>query len=170
MLPPRIRRLFHLAVSDPERVDADVDEEIAFHIEERTAQLISRGVPPERARAEAIRRFGRLYPNQERIHQSARRREDQVKLRQRLDSLRHDLRYTLRSIRTSPAFTTVVVLTLALGIGANTAIFSIIDAVLLRPLPYPGADRLVVVGDAQEGSESFPASFAEFLDWRARSG
>src|SRR5688500_3587205 len=169
MLPPGVRRLFRLAVHRPEAVASDVDEEIAFHIEQRTAQLIARGVPPDRAHDEAVRRFGRIDHAHPGIHQSARRREVKVRLRQRLDALRLDLRYTLRAIRTSPGVTAVVVLTLGLGIGANTAIFSVVDAVLLQPLPSPASGRLVVVGDAQAGGESVVASYPEFMDWRARS-
>src|ERR1700704_2100341 len=87
-------------------------------------------------------------------------------------SLWQDFRYALRGLRRSPGFTTAAVLTLTLGIGANTAIFSLVDAVLLRPLPYPEADRLVTLGEI--GSKESPrhaggTSFANFFDWQAQS-
>ena len=79
------------------------------------------------------------------LHRSARRREEQMKLRDRIDSLLQDVRYALRNVRARPAFTAAVVLTLALGIGATTAIYSVVQAVLLKPLPYAGVDRVVMV-------------------------
>jgi predicted permease len=100
--------------------------------------------------AEALRRLGvhgetNLEDIRLALRRSATRREDRLRLRDRVESLMYDVRYALRGIRARPGFTSAVVLTLALGIGATTAIYSVVQAVLLRPLPYTNADRAVVV-------------------------
>src|ERR1017187_1834290 len=86
-------------------------------------------------------------------------------------TLLRDLRYSLRSLRKMPGFTIVAVLVLALGIGANTAIFSVVNSVLLRPLPYPGADRLALIWetDLKDGIKSEGPSAPNFLDWKEQS-
>ena len=84
------------------------------------------------------------------------------------DSLRQDIAFGVRMLRRQPGFTAVAVIALALGIGANTAIFSVVDAVLWRPLPYPGADEIVSIGEqrTREGRLYGPVSPADFFDWR----
>jgi putative ABC transport system permease protein len=78
-----------------------------------------------------------------------------------------DLRYAFRSLRRSPAFTATVILTLALGIGASIAVFSAMDRLLLRSLPYPDSDRLLALHETQTGKGFRPVSLANLLDWRA---
>src|SRR5512142_975300 len=85
-------------------------------------------------------------------------------------SIVHDLRYALRSLRKSPGFAAAAIATLALGIGANTAIFSVVRGVLLKPLPYPDADRVVALRTmSRQGRLMGAASFPDMLDWRSRN-
>ena len=144
----RFRRLFRLPLfRSPAE---DVDEEIRFHLETRAEEFMRRGYGRAEAIAEARRRFGIRSPEdleliRRGLQHSAERREVEMRLRDRLDSVRQDIHYALRSIRARPAFTAAVVLTLALGIGATTAIYSVVQAVLLEPLPYTRPDRTVMV-------------------------
>src|SRR5262245_23067539 len=85
-----------------------------------------------------------------------------------MGALIRDVRFALRYLRKEPAFTAVAALTLALGIGANSAIFSVVNALLLRPLPVQEPARLVLVRDVQPGAGEVPASYPEFLDWKER--
>ena len=119
------------------RSDAELDEEIEAHLELEVRANLDRGLSPAEARAAARRRFG----NTALVMQQAR----EADLLFRLESLLTDLRHTLRSLARSPGFAMAAVLTLAVAIGATTAIFSVVDGVLLRPLPFPDADRLVRV-------------------------
>ncbi|HEX2191515.1 MAG TPA: ABC transporter permease [Longimicrobiaceae bacterium] len=171
MIRPGIRRLFRLPVRGAQHPEADLDEEIRLHLELRAEQLEREGLPPEQAREAARRRFGPPDEARRTLREAARRRESRVRLREWAAGVRQDLRYALRTLGRSPGFTAVAVLTLGLGIGANTAIFSVVDGVLLRPLPLPDADRLVVVWetDRNSGTTREPASVPDFVDFREQA-
>ncbi len=142
---PGVARVFRLAVRrrGDDGMCAEVNDEIRLHLQLRAAQLAAEGMAPDAARAEAERRFGPLHEAHGRLLTSARRREDRMRIREWLDALRHDLRLTVRALVRAPAFTAVAVLSLALGIGANAAVFSLFDQLLRRPLPVREPGRLI---------------------------
>ena len=140
------------------RFDRDLNEELNGHVAEREAAYLSEGLAPEDARRRAMLDFG----NPSVIHEQSR----DVWLVRWLEHLRRDVRIALRSIRSAPGFSAAVIATLALGIGANTAMFTVVDAALLRPLPYPQADRLVMLGDRGTSGDPGQLGYATIQDVR----
>ncbi|MCA1576321.1 MAG: ABC transporter permease [Acidobacteria bacterium] len=143
-----------------EKVDQELTEEIRAHLDLLTETKIQQGLAPEDARRAALVELGGV----EQVKESVR----EVRHGRLLEDLAQDTRYALRSLRKHPGFTFVAVLTIALGIGANTAIFSVINAVLLRPLPYENADRLVLLTETVS-ERPVGVSYTNVVDWRNQS-
>ena len=156
-IPLRLRSLFRRA-----QVERELDEELQFHLERQIEENVSRGLPEPQARIAALRAMNGIEQQKEKCRDVRR-----VTL---IEDLTQDLRYGLRMLARNPVFTAIAVVTLALGIGANTAIFSVVNELLLRPLPLPNADRLVMVWEVTpEGRHQNTTSRANFLSWGEQS-
>jgi hypothetical protein len=154
-----------LALFRRRQLDDELSDEISAHLEFAAADRVARGLSREEASRAAGRRFGGALQTVE-----AYRDRQGFSL---VESTWQDVRYAARSLRRSPAFAAVAILTLALGVSATTAIFSVVDVVLLRPLPYPDADRLAMVWEnvnlpAYKNSHNSPAP-GNFRDWRGQN-
>src|SRR5204862_3773271 len=155
--PPRwIRRV--LAVFRWHPRDRDMEREMAFHVDSLARDYARDGLSDVDAQRAARRQFGNLTRLKERGH-------DEPTMRLVEDVMR-DVRHGARGLWRSPGFSLAVILTLALGIGGNTAVFSVVDQLLLRPLPYPDGDQLVMVEESTGGLNSHAdVSPANWLDW-----
>src|SRR5215217_6599806 len=154
----RWRALIH-----KDEMEHELDEEMQFHLERDIEQKVRSGMTPEDARYAALKSFNGFDQSKEECR-SARG----VGL---IENILRDISYSVRVLLKNHAFTIVVILTLALGIGANTAIFSFANGILLRPLPYPQSDRLAVLDETalKRGIDSMSVSFPNFLDWREQN-
>jgi len=165
----KARRAFDLGVRRPDLARAEADAELAAVLDEQIHHLIAQGLSPNAARAEALRRLGISLPAASaQVHRSAEHRERRMKLHEWLEDLAADLRYAFRTLARSPALTGAAVLTLALAIGANTAIFSAVSAVMLRPLPFADPGRLVMLWEENPDFKWYQqdAAPANMFDWR----
>jgi predicted permease len=163
-IPPGFRRVFRLPLRG--QVEQDVETELQFHLDLRIQDFIDEGMSPAAAREEALRRFGDLAHIRETCRAIGVQREQEAQRSEFLAELRQDLGYAARQMVKAPLFTAIVILTLALGIGATTTIFSLLDAVMLRPLPFPDPERLVRLWASNPQTDQFAVSEPDFLDWQ----
>jgi predicted permease len=161
-------RRFRFSWLSGRQVTDDVDEELRLHLEQATDELRAAGWSAAEADLEARRRFGDLEFTRTYCRAEDLRREQERRRMTILEELKQDFRYAVRSLRSSPGFTLTALLTLMLGIGANTAIFSVVRSVLLAPLPFPNTEQLVRVWHSNKTSGLERAWVAEpdFLDWQ----
>ena len=142
-------------------VERELDKELWFHFDQQVQENVGKGMSPGDARAAAARSFGGLVQIQEECRDM--RRTNQ------LETIWNDLRYAVRALGRTPGFTVIIVLTLALAIGANSAIFSVIQGVLLRPLPYAQPDRIVRIFFNSDTYPKFPLNPYDLRDFRTRN-
>ena len=152
-LKRRLRALFRKA-----ELERELDDELRFHLEKEIEQNRARGMNPEEARLAALRSFGGV----EQVKEESR----DVRGVRIIEELLQDLRYSIRVLLRKPGFTLTVIITLALGIGANTAIFSVVNAVLLRELPFKNPDEVMWVWSSRTDREKAPFTMPDFLDYR----
>lgn len=141
-----------------ERTEHELDSELRFHLEQRVAELVEEGAGREEASRQARMEFGGVEGIKEECRESRR-----VHL---LETFFQDVRYGLRMLRRNPGFAMVAILTLALGIGANTAIFSVVNGVLLNPLPYPFPEQLITLHESKPNFQYGSVSYPNFRDWQ----
>jgi putative ABC transport system permease protein len=142
------------------RTERDLDDEILYHLDQEVAQLRREGLDERTARTEARKAFGAIEVSKE-----ASRDARGIRL---LHDLRQDIQYALRLIGRQPAFAATIAATIAVAVAANTTLFGVVYGVLLKPLPFPQADRLVVISEESPTRPRMPVPYPDYLDWRAR--
>jgi predicted permease len=150
--------------------DSDLEDELSFHLEMRIRELVDGGLSDVEARAEARRRFGDLSRVRAQCRRIRREGEIHVKRAAYLDELRRDLVYGIRQLWEARGFAAIAILTLALGIGATTSIYSVLRAVVLRPLAFNDSERIALVGENWQDLGPTNVSIGHFVDWRRASG
>jgi hypothetical protein len=164
------RREARLPWRNGARIRADLDAELEFHLQMRAEELMQQGIDNRDARREAEREFGDRERTREYCERMDRGSDRADRVREWWSGLWQDLRLAARGTRHRPAYAAIVVATIALGVGANTAVFSVLDSVLLHQFPFSHPDRLVTIDERnmRSGVARSDIAAAEYLDWSAR--
>ena len=160
---PAWRRYLRLVRSNSA---ADVDDELAFHLQSTIDELVAQGMSPDAARSAAQKKFGDVDRISTTLYNLSQQRERTMDRHELLETIKQDVVFGLRQLRKSPVFTVVAVLTLALGIGANSAIFSVVYSVLLHPLPFANGERILTLHEGQRSDSWNAVTFGNFDTWR----
>lgn len=165
-----VRRVFQHPARSARTIGKEVDEELDFHIRARTEELIALGHTADEAYRLAMRSFGNVQEARREIAHIDQNNERVRRRRDLMSELRQDIDYALRKLRGAPAFALTAILTLALGVGANTAIFSVVNGVLLRPLPFPREEQLYQVWSLNPSGNLNEAAVSalDLEDWRSQ--
>jgi predicted permease len=168
---PRWRRLLFPVARSRSQLRADIDDELRFHLEMRARDLIARGAPPGDARAEALRTFGDVSDVRAACLTIDTRRQRRVQRTEVVRFMWQDIGFAARGLRKSPGFAAAAIACTALGIGVTTTIFSAVESILIRPLPYPDADRLVAIYAqlAKKNLHGVNISYPDYVSWRDES-
>ena len=163
------QRLLRVRAGPKEQATRDVDEELAFHLDMRTEELVAAGHTRAEARAQAEREFGNVDVARTWLRREATAREREERRTMYFNELRQDLRYGVRALKDRPGFSAAAVLTLALGVAATTTVFTVFDSVVLRPLPIEEPERVVVPTSMKRGEDGeWNITYADFVDWQER--
>src|ERR1700744_6143270 len=143
------------------RSERELSNELAFHVERQNAENVRAGMTLSEARRAGIIEFGGVESMKEECRETRKANW--------LHDLAQDVRYAGRVLKNSPGFTVIAILTLALGIGANTAIFSVVNATLLKPLPFRHPEKIVALWETESAPENYPLQGQDYLDWKAHN-
>ncbi len=143
----------------------DVDEELEFHLQSTIDELVASGLSRDAARETAQRRFGDVDRIGETLYTLSRQRERTMQRTEWWQTIKQDVAFGLRQLRKAPGFTAVALVTLGLGIGANSAIFSVVYSVMLKPLPFANSDRIITI-EERTGDSHNSATFGNYATWR----